>query len=455
MYFFNSAEETKELLDEINISNIDELFKSIPADILKETHKSLEKPLKEYELQEELKELSRNNFQGKSFLGYGLYKHYIPESVNHLSSLRPFVTSYTPYQPEAAQGTLQALFEYQSLMAELTSMDIANASLYDGATSLVEAMRMAVRMNKSVEKKIFLLSEGIHPLYLKVVDTYFSKSYQNELNIEIKTVPLDKKTGSSQWHLYENEKNKVLGAAVQNPNYFGVVENNISIIKEIFNEAQFLYGTNEPHALTILKSPKENSADIVWGEAQSLGIPVSMGGPSLGFIAAKKEYMRQMPGRLVGKTSAETAYGEETFGFVITLSTREQHIRREKATSNICSNQTLMAIRAAIYMSALGWKGMQNVIIKCVENTEFFKNEILKKKDVKLLFPEAVYFHEVAWIHPNQKDILEKGFANNIAAGVECSVLENINNIKTIITYFSEEHKEKDILNLIKVLFSK
>ncbi|MDH5721297.1 MAG: aminomethyl-transferring glycine dehydrogenase subunit GcvPA [Spirochaetia bacterium] len=448
MYINETDSETALIFKELNIKSAEELFKSIPEEFLEKTSEKLNRPLSESEIKKEIYAAEKNIFQGLSFAGYGLYEHFVPEVINHLSSLRPFVTSYTPYQPEAAQGTLQALFEYQSLMAGLTSMDIANASLYDGATALVEAIRMAVRNCKKKDKKIVLISDGIHPVYHKVLETYFPESYQKELEISIKKVPLDKKDGNTIWENFSSNAADVLAVAYQQPNCYGIFEENQCLIAKTYPEAQILYGTNEPLSLTVLPAPSDIGAHVVWGEAQSLGIPVSFGGPSLGFIAAKSEYMRQMPGRLVGKTTAETPFGEETEAYVIALSTREQHIRREKATSNICSNQTLVALRAAIYMAHSGWEGMRKTAVDCVKNADYLKKELLKIKSIEILFHEAVNFHEITWTHQNIDQIIQNSYEDEIAPGVE-----NMHEGKKyLISYVSEEKSEGEINRLIEII---
>ncbi|MDH4261578.1 MAG: aminomethyl-transferring glycine dehydrogenase subunit GcvPA [Spirochaetia bacterium] len=443
--------DTDSILNELKIKDTKELFKHIP-DQLKFTSNVFFETLSESELIASAKNLANHNFSGLNFIGNGLYQHEIPVAVNHVSSNRNFVTSYTPYQPEVAQGTLQALFEYQSLMASLTSMDVVNASMYDGATALVEAIRMDLRQRKS-SKKLILLSEGIHGYILDVIKTYFPENVKQDLNIEFQMIPLDEKTGSTKWDQIKN-LSEARTVVVMNPTCWGSLEKDLGQLKKLNPDITLVYGVVEALSLTVLQAPADLGVDIVCGEAQSLGIPVGFGGPSLGFLAAKTEYMRQMPGRFVGKTNAINQKGDEVDSYVLTLSTREQHIRREKATSNICSNQSLMAVRAAAYMSYFGWHGMQEHILRCRDNANYFKENIVKK-NYQLLYPDAEYFHEIPWLtkFDNSKDLkelIERGYSNQMAIG-------NLNQYKTsekntIVSYFSEVITKNDIDKLLAIL---
>ncbi|MDH4199935.1 MAG: aminomethyl-transferring glycine dehydrogenase subunit GcvPA [Spirochaetia bacterium] len=428
------------ILSELEIQGIDDLFAHIPAEVRK--HPGVNFPVSsELELIREAKQNASKVFSGVSFSGYGIYEHEIPAAVHHVSTNRNFVTSYTPYQPEVAQGTLQALFEYQSLMAMLTSMDIVNASMYDSATALAEAIRMDLRTKpgKTGAKNLVLLSEGIYPYILEVVQTYFPENVKKEFNIEFEMVKLDSRTGSTRWEKVTNLKN-ARAVVVMNPTRWGTLEKELSEIKKINPEITLMYGVCEALSLSVLDAPSESGTDIVWGDGQSLGIPVSFGGPGLGFLAVKNEFMRQMPGRFIGKTFAKNRDGETVDSYVITLSTREQHIRREKATSNICSNQSLMALRAAAYMAFMGWEGMQKQAQVCRQNAEYFKENILKK-GIKLLFPEGDYFHEVSWMSPDAPKVMDAGFREGICAGVS----EN----GVIVSYFSELTNKDEIDRLL------
>jgi glycine dehydrogenase subunit 1 len=306
---------------------------------------------------------------------------------------------------------------------------------------MVEAIRMDIRQNKSNKKKV-LLSEGIHPYILKVLETYFPENVKHDLNIEFEFMALDEKTGSIIWE--KQNLKEARSVVVMNPTKWGTLEKNLSQIKKINPDITLIYGTLETLSLSVLQAPSELGTDIVFGDAQSLGIPVSFGGPSLGFLAARESYTRQMPGRFIGKTEAKNREGETVESYVITLSTREQHIRREKATSNICSNQSLMAIRAAAYMAFMGWPGMQKVCVNSRENREYFQKKLVTK-GVKLFFPEGEYFHEVAWVADNADDIIKKGFDKNVSVGTKDSDT-------VIISYFSELISKEDIDKLLEII---
>lgn len=440
-YIPHSSQDIAEMLQELGLKSLADLFSHIPASLRKNTADNLPDPLSESQLWAQAQQLADKNFKGVSFAGFGLYQHYIPAAVHHLGSLRPFVTAYTPYQPEVAQGILQALFEYQSLMAELTSMAIANASLYDGATAMVEAVRMALRQKTAHGRPtVVALSQAIHSNYLAVFEAYFPPHIVEQLNIQVVMLPVNMATGQTGFDIPQAD---IL--VWQSPNVFGVVESAAAPLRQRFPEAQLLYGTNEPHTLTVLPAPAEYGADIVWGEAQALGIPISLGGPSLGFLAAKAEYMRQMPGRLVGQTTAKTSRGEPCEAYVITLATREQHIRREKATSNICSNQTLMAIRSAVYMALRGWSGLQETIAECVSHAEYFIESLRKIDPYLLAFPEGDFFHEVAWRSERQTDIFAQAMSQGIFPGV---ALDS----ELTVTYFPETTKRRDIDRLLDII---
>jgi glycine dehydrogenase subunit 1 len=302
----------------------------------------------------------------KMFIGAGSYDHYIPSSISYLLGRSEVSTAYTPYQPEVSQGTLQAIFEYQTLVSQLLGMEVANASMYDGASALAEALLMAIRITR---RKKVAVSSAIHPLYRRVVQTYlFPTGY------EIVEIPYsaDGRTDLSQLTNLED----LAGVAVQSPNFFGCIEDLKAIDEKVHSDEKTLLVTcfSEPLAFGLLKSPGSLGADIVCGEGQSLGIPRSFGGPGLGMFAARQKHVRSMPGRLIGQTVDK----DGNRGFVLTLATREQHIRREKATTNICSNQGLCATTAVMYMAALGGTGIRNLARQNHDRAEYLKSELKK-----------------------------------------------------------------------------
>lgn len=438
-YIVHTEKTRAEILDRLGIRSEQELFAHIPQELHKNTAQSLERPLDEYEL---LQRFHTIVAEGKSPLldhccGYGLYRHRIPVAVDHLGSRREFVTSYTPYQPEVAQGTLQALFEYQSLLAILTNLALANASLYDGSTALVEAVRMAMRQ-RGLERATIVFSSGVNPRYEQVFRSYFLDA-EGKSFVEVQRLKHDAASGATQWHAGNPDI-----VVVQNPHYLGIAEP-VQNLQDLYPNAQVIYLTTEALSFTILESPTAWGAGIACGEAQSLGLPLNYSGPSLGFIAAAKEYMRNMPGRLVGKTTAKDAYGNETEAYVITLATREQHIRREKATSNICSNQTLMAIRAAIFMAALGWQGMQKLVARSMENAHRFAMNLKERNPQALLFAQGTVFHEVAWRSEKLEAIIARCVNQGFYPGVRVAK-------DTMLSYFHDDFPEAYIRFLLDEL---
>ncbi len=341
-YTGHTPRDIEEMLKVIGVADIDELFADIPSVVGLNRPVDLPAPLSEIEVTSLVTQIAGENLITTQFIGAGAYRHHIPAALEALASRSEFYTSYTPYQPEVSQGTLAAIFEFQTLICRLTGMDVANASMYDGATALAEAVFLAVRSNDCGR---VLVSRAVHPHYRQVLSTYAGAS-----GLEIAELPLvEGGTGAESVEAVIGED--VSAVVIQNPTFFGCLEN----VKEIADAAHragayLIVAVTEPLSLALLKSPGSLGADIVCGEGQSFGNPVGMGGPMLGLFAAKKEFVRRMPGRLAGRTV--DADGNEAY--VLTLQTREQHIRRERATSNICTNQGLCALRAAIYLVLLG-----------------------------------------------------------------------------------------------------
>ena len=342
-YIPNSPEERKEMLGLLGLSNAGELFRSIPADVQLGRELRVTEPLAEPEVIAAMEEMAARNQAAvkPSFLGAGVYSHFSPTIVDHLIQRSEFFTSYTPYQPEISQGTLQYIFEFQTLICQLTGMEVANASMYDGSTSMAEAYVMAQRVTR---RDKIVVATSVHPEYREVARTYTQHG-----DADIVEVAFDEATGRLADTSALDDKTAAL--VVQSPNLFGCIED----LKSLADAAHavgalFIVVVTEAISFGLLKSPGSCGADIVVGEGQSFGIPMSFGGPHLGLFATKDKYVRQMPGRLCG-----VAYDKNgNRGFTLTLSTREQHIRREKATSNICTNQGLIALAATIYMEAMG-----------------------------------------------------------------------------------------------------
>ncbi len=364
-YIPQTDSDVQEMLQAIGAKRVEDLFQAIPEPYRLKGYLKLPQPLSEPDLLRYLRSFQSPVFSDSPwtlFLGAGAYHHFIPAVVPALISRSEFYTAYTPYQPEVSQGTLQAIFEYQTLMCQLTGMDVSNASMYDGASSLAEAVLMAQRISK---RKKILLSQAVHPEYRRVIETY------NDADQKIVMVPYDRKTGRTDGKaLADLLDGEVGGVVFQSPNFFGVIEDLPPIAEKIHSLGGLLVaGFTEAIAYGILAPPGALGADIVAGEGQSLGIPVSFGGPYLGVFTTKEKFVRQMPGRLVG----ETVDLEGKRGFVLTLATREQHIRREKATSNICTNEGLCALMATVFLSALGKEGLRELATMNLSKAEYAK----------------------------------------------------------------------------------
>ena len=387
-YIPNSAADRNQMLSEIGIDSIERLFAGIPEKLRLRRLLDLPKPLTEPELIEYFQSrAAKNSVAEAAFVGGGIYRHYIPIIIDALISRSEFYTAYTPYQAEIAQGTLQAIFEFQTYIAQLTGMEVANASLYDGSTALAEAVLMAQRISK---KNRFLVARTVHPEYRAVVGTY-----AKNLGIEMDLIEYEPDGRIDLEKLERQIAADVAAVVVQSPNFFGSIERTHDI-SEVTHRRGALSIVNvcEAIALGILKPPggdalEERTADIVVGEGQSLGVPPSFGGPHVGFLATRERYVRQMPGRLVGMGKDYSGRA----GFVLTLSTREQHIRREKATSNICTNQSLCALMATIYLATVGPKGLREICEHNILKTDYAVNEIGRRTKYRAIFP-APRFNE-------------------------------------------------------------
>lgn len=362
-YFPHTKEDIEQMLKVINVKSLDDLFVDVPQEIKEKLEYNLKEPLSEHQLLLEMGEKAQKNANLKIFRGAGAYDHYTPAMIYNLVSRSEFLTSYTPYQPEISQGTLQYIFEFQSFIAELTGMEVANASMYDGATSTAEAMLMAVSHTK---RKKVLISKTVHPETIKVVKTY--AQYR-----DIDVVEIEEKAGYPSLDFIKNE-NDFAGVIVQSPNYYGLIEDYNGFSDVIKEKGGLFIINSDPQTLAVLKSPFSNGADIAVGEAQPLGIPLQFGGPYVGYLATTKKLVRKMPGRICGVT--KDVDGKRAF--VLTLQAREQHIRREKANSNICSNQSLMALWVVMYTALMGKDGLVKVNEASYTNSHYLYNELLK-----------------------------------------------------------------------------
>lgn len=410
-YVPHTDAEIKAMLRAIGVNSVEELFNVIPEELRLKKPLNLPPGLSEQELVAEMKKLGARNSTVDdhiSFIGAGAYNHYIPSVVNHILLRSEFYTSYTPYQAEISQGTLQAIFEYQTLICQLTGMDVANASMYEGASATAEAILMARRINN---RKKAVISSALHPEYREVVRTYLRTQ-----PVIIEEVMHCTDAGTTLPDAVEKQIDEETSClVVQQPNFFGCLED-LKSLGELArkNGALLVVVISEPISLGLLKPPGEFGADIVAGEGQSLGNSLSFGGPYLGFFATREKYLRQMPGRLVGETTDK----EGNRGFILTLSTREQHIRREKATSNICTNEGLCALAATVYLTSLGKGGIMELARLNLSKAEYLKKALQGKKGVRLAF-NAPNFNEFAIeVDRNPEELLKTLSDKEIWGGI-------------------------------------
>jgi len=403
-----SNDDKSKMLDAIGLSSIDELFADIPKDIQINDIEGLPAPLSEMEVERALMEMEKkNNSFSKVFSGAGAYNHYVPPVVDEISSRSELYTSYTPYQPEISQGTLGAIFEFQTMISRLTGMDITNASMYDGATSMAESAMMAVRTNG---RKKVLISRGVHPEYRKVLNTYAWAS-----GFEIVEIPV---AGGLTDHVKYRElaDSDTSAVIIQNPNFFGLIEDTGLFAEITVNDpAVLITVVAEAMSLGMLKGPGESGADVVCGEIQSFGNYLNYGGPYAGYISAKKDFIRRIPGRLVG----QTVDSDGNRVYTLTLQTREQHIRREKATSNICTNEGLIALRAAVYLSITGVR--LNELSRLNHKIACYLNYKLKEKGIEIVNQDKPFFNEFLIRPGNIKTVMDEFLKKGINPGLDIS----------------------------------
>ncbi len=416
-YVPHSPEEIREMLDVIGVSSVDDLFAEIPATLRPKSF-DLPKGQSEMAVLDKLEKLAaRNTTDLTSFLGAGFYDHFIPAAVDALSSRSEFYTAYTPYQPESSQGTLQAIFEYQTAMARLMDLDYANASVYDGGSALYEATLMAVR--KTRRKKI-IISEALNPIYRVMLD-----SYTTNLKLELVTVPHDQGRTNIKSLMAAVDKDTA-AIIVQNPNFFGSVNDFTELFETVHEHKAVAIMSTYPVLQSVLKTPGQMGADIAVADGQSIGQPLSFGGPYLGIMTCTKALVRQMPGRMAGRTVDEDGKS----GYVLTLQAREQHIRRQKATSNICSNQALCALRSLIHLCLLGEEGLRRTAILSVERAHYAAERLTSIDGVEL-FTKGPFGNEFAVSLPvNAFEVIDKltgrGIIPGFPAGRYYEGLENV-----------------------------
>jgi len=440
-YILNGDKDVKEMLKTVGVRTVDELYSHLPDAIKLREGVDLPKGLSELDTRRKVTALAeKNKTLGRynSFLGAGYYDHYVPSAVNFLISHSNFLTAYTPYQPECSQGILQAIYEYQSYICLLTGMDVSNASMFDGASSAAEAVLMALRISR---KQKIVVAGLLHPEYAQVLNTYLSG-----LNLKVVEVPAAA-NGAIDLKALQGALDSDTGVCLfQSPNFFGLIEDieKISALAKA-NNTLTVMATN-PMSLGLLKAPGTLGVDIVCGEGQPLGGSLNLGGPGFGFLAAKNDCLRQMPGRIVGKTKdrdGRTAY-------CLTLAAREQHIRREKATSNICSNQSLNAITAAVYLSVLGKEGFKSAAANSCANAQYLYKRLKEMRGVSLPYSN-LFFNEFVWTTENAINILnrlkEKGIVGGYYLGKDF-----VNHKNAVLSCCTEKKSKEEIDTFINTL---
>ncbi len=431
-YFPHTEEELQSMLEKSGVDSLDGLYAQIPESIRFKGEYDLPSEMSEMEVRALFQRLADENQQLTCFAGFGAYDHYTPSVIPNLLSRSEFLTSYTPYQAEISQGTLHYIFEYQSMMAELTGMDISNASMYDGATATAEAMMMAVAAGKKVNK--VLVSEGINPKTMDVVRTYALHK-----GIDVVAVPL--KDGVTDLDAVRQNLSGggVAGVIVQQPNAFGVIED-FSGFADACHGQKALFVVNSVAAdLALLKTPAEWGADIAVGDAQSLGIPLQFGGPYLGYMCTTEKLMRKMPGRIVGMTRDNR--GQRAF--VLTLQAREQHIRRQKATSNICSNQSLMALFVTVYLSLMGKEGLKEAANLSYAGAHYLCQRLTETGRFRLAFDKP-FFNEFFVRYDGDADALYQRF-------IDAGMLGGVRREDGFIFAVTEKRTKQEIDNLVKI----
>jgi glycine dehydrogenase subunit 1 len=415
--------EVKQMLSTIGVESIEALFDEIPENLRIPQLEDVPDGMNEMQVSQFIHHIAQQQQLRYCFAGGGAYEHYIPAAVWQLATRGEFYSAYTPYQAEASQGTLQVIYEFQTMMAELTAMDVSNASLYDGASGLAEAVLMAVRLNRKVKSKCILMPKNVSPAYQKVV----SAIVKNQ-GIHLQLIDIDSTQGTIDFSKLEQQTDAFVALVIPQPNYFGGLEEVHQLTDWAHAQGGLVIGLVNPMALSLLEAPGhwgEKGADIAVGEAQSLGIPLSSGGAYIGFIGCKQKLVRQLPGRIVGRTVDL----EGKAGFTLTLQAREQHIRRSKATSNNCTNQGLMATAVTLYLAFLGVDGLQKVAASCIDNTRQLMALLDDVVGIEWPFGQQVFHEFVITLDVNVDDVLQCLAEQDIVAGINLSKTVRIETI--------------------------
>lgn len=432
-------EDRREMIAAIGLNDLEDLFSDIPDSIRLKRELDLPPALAESEVISHLNALAAKNKHLQnctSFMGAGIYDHFIPSIIKHVTGRSEFYTSYTPYQPEISQGVLQAIFEYQTMICQLTGMDVANASMYDGGTAVAEG---AVMGCGATRRSKVLVSRSVNPFYRAVLQNYFQSR-----GLELEEIPM--LDGCTDRVSLEKMIDKDVATVVlQQPNFFGLIENMNGIADLVHEQKAVFMVSADPISLALLKAPAEYGADIVVGEGQGLGVPASFGGPVLGIMAARDKFVRQMPGRIAG----ETVDSEGNRGFVLTLQTREQHIRREKAASNICSNEALVALGASVYLAAMGPQGMREVAEQCLQKANYAREKILALDGYSVAFPGSNFKEFTVTVPGNPHELNRHLLNSNILGGIDLSPFyPELKN--TLLIAVTEKRTREEIDSLVR-----
>lgn len=435
-YIPNTEEDKEAMLHQIG-GNMEGLFKDIPEELRLKRELHLNKPMSEPEVCKSFKGLSEKNLSCDDltcFLGAGAYDHFIPSVIKHLTGRSEFYTAYTPYQPEISQGTLQAIFEYQTMISNLTGMEVSNASMYDGGSACAEAAKMAI---EATRRKNIVVSMSVHPEVRRILKTYMRFFGGNVIE-----APVD--DGETDYLKLKDLVNKDTAAViVQNPNFFGIIEDAGRAEKIAHENKALLVMDVDPISLAVLKTPGEIGADIAVGEGQSLGNAMNFGGPYLGFMATTKKLMRKLPGRIVGET--KDVDGKRAY--VLTLQAREQHIRRQKATSNICSNEALNALTATIYLSTMGKQGIKEIACMCAEKAHYAYQELIRSGKYKPLFTKPFFMEFAVKGDKDVADINEELLKNGILGGYDLG--RNYEDYKNAMLICVTEKRSKEEIDAL------
>ncbi len=440
--------EIKAMLDTIGVSSVDQLFEEIPANVRAKEMTGIPQGINEAAMSRLMQALAKQDEVKLNFIGAGCYQHHIPAAVWDVVSRGEFMTAYTPYQAEASQGTLQLIYEYQTMMTSLMSMDVSNASLYEGASSLAEAVLMAVRANKDSQSKRVLIAGEISPVYVDTVNTIVKNQ-----GVTLESVRFGMTSDEAclkKFSVYDGQD--FAAVIIAQPNFLGRIQTVDALTDWAHQQKALVIGLVNPMAMALLKPPGQwgaKGADIACGEGQPLGIPMASGGPYFGFMCCKQEIVRQMPGRIIGRTVDQ----DGKTGFCLTLQAREQHIRRAKATSNICTNQGLLATAATIYMSLMGPEGLKRVAAQSHANTRLLAQKLAKISGVKVLSTQP-YFHEiVVQLSKPVSTVLDKLAEQGIQAGYDLTTrFPELDNALLICA--TEIHTEEDMDQLVQGLAS-